>query len=71
MLAILLTLTIFAISACGLFDYSHIPKEWEKIAKAECKKGQYITDQNVSEVIQIIGNVEGMTCLIVDHSDVR
>ena len=24
------------------------------------------TDQNVSEVIQIIGNVEGMTCLIVD-----
>ena len=46
---ILLILSIFIISTCGLFDYSHIPKEWEKIAKAECKKGQYITDQNVSE----------------------
>ena len=49
MRAILLTLTIFAISACGLFDYSHVPKEWEGIAKAECKKGGYEKDPNASE----------------------
>ena len=49
MRAILLTLTIFAISACGLFDYSHVPKEWEGIARAECKKGGYEKDPNASE----------------------
>ena len=48
MRAILLTLTIFAISACGLFDYLHVPKEWEEIAKAECKKGGYEKDPNAS-----------------------
>ena len=37
------------ISTCGLFDYSHIPNEWETIAKSECKKGRYKSDQNVSE----------------------
>ena len=53
---ILLTLTIFAISACGLFDYSHnpaqpdpTPKKWEESAKAECKKGGYEKDPNASE----------------------
>ena len=52
---ILLTLTIFAISACGLFDYSHnpaqpdpTPKKWEESAKAECKKGEYEKDPNAS-----------------------
>ena len=45
----LLILSIFAISACGLFDYSHIPKEWERIAKAECIKGRYKNNPNVSE----------------------
>ena len=52
---ILLTLTIFAISACGLFDYSHnpaqpgpTPKKWEESAKAECKKGGYEKDPNAS-----------------------
>ena len=49
MRAILLILIIFAISACGLFDYSHVPKEWEGIAKAECKKGGYEKDPNASE----------------------
>ena len=49
MRAILLTLTIFAIAACGLFDYSHVPKEWEGIARAECKKGGYEKDPNASE----------------------
>ena len=49
MRAILLTLTISAISACGLFDYSHVPKEWEGIARAECKKGGYEKDPNASE----------------------
>ena len=52
---ILLTLTIFVISACGLFDYSHnpappdpTPKNWKEIAKAECKKGGYEKDPNAS-----------------------
>ena len=45
----LLILSIFAVSACGLFDYSHIPKEWERIAKAECMKGRYKKIPNVTE----------------------
>ena len=52
---ILLTLTIFAISACGLFDYSHnpaqpdpTPKNWKESAKAECKKGGYEKYPNAS-----------------------
>ena len=49
MRTIFLTLTIFAISACGLFDYSHVPKEWEGIAKAQCKKVGYEKDPNASE----------------------
>ena len=56
MRAILLTLTIFAISACGgLFDYSHNPApqnpshiNWKERAKAECKKGGYEKYPNAS-----------------------
>ena len=56
MRAILLILTIFAISACGgLFDYSHNPTQqdpihinWEERAKAECKKGGYEKYPNAS-----------------------
>ena len=48
MRAILLTLTIFATAACGLFDYSHISKEWEGLAKAQCTKGGYEKDPNAS-----------------------
>ena len=56
MRAILLTLTIFAISACGgLFDYSHNPAQqdpihinWGERAKAECKKGGYEKYPNAS-----------------------
>ena len=46
---LIITLIVFAISACGLFDYSHIPKEWETIAKAQCKKERYKIDQNANE----------------------
>ena len=55
MRAILLTLTIFVISACGgLFDYSHrqqgpVQISWDERAKTECKKGEYEKDPNASE----------------------
>ena len=48
MRVILMTLSILAISACGLFDYTHhraqpypTPLNWQKHAKAECKKTGY------------------------------
>ena len=52
--AILLTLTIFVISACGqLFDYPHTQQDpiqinWVERAKAECKKGGYEKYPNAS-----------------------
>ena len=47
--AILLSLSVLTIAACGLFDYSHIPNEWKKLAKAACKQRGHKKDLNLSE----------------------